>query len=231
MNDIGGLYNEGRERLSEMVRHLSPAELGRTVPACPKWTVQDVIAHLAGGCADLLADNIDGVTTAEWADAQVQRRKGHTITEVLEEWSDVGPRLAAIAGSLPSPLATIWALDLAAHEQDVRGAIGQPGARETQGLALAVDFLLREGVHRQLVGRGLGRVSVRTPVRSWTVGEEGGDEAEMAVELSLFEAFRALTGRRSSEQVARYDWTSDPERLLPAFEFGIFFSRTTDLHE
>ena len=231
MNDIGGLYTEGRERLSEMVRDLSPAELARTVPACPKWTVQDVIAHLAGGCADVLAGNIDGVTTADWADAQVQRRKDHTITEVLEEWSEVGPRLAAIAGSLPSPLPTIWVLDLAAHEQDVRGALAQPGARETRALVLAVDFLLREGLHRQLVGRGLGRVSVRTPVRSWTVGEEGGDEAEMAVELSLFEAFRALTGRRSSEQVARYDWTSDPERLLPAFEFGTFCSRTTDLHE
>jgi uncharacterized protein (TIGR03083 family) len=243
MNDIGGLYTEGRERLSEMVRDLSPAELARTVPACPKWTVQDVIAHLAGGCADVLAGDIDGVTTADWADAQVQRRKDHSITEVLEEWSEVGPRLAAVAGSLPSPLPTIWVLDLAAHEQDVRGAIAQPGARETRGLVVAVDFLVREGLHRQLVGRGLGRVSMRTPVGSWTVGGDAaslpvwtpasgaGEPAEMAVELSLFEAFRAMTGRRSPDQVARYDWTSDPERLLPAFEFGIFCSRTTDLHE
>ena len=260
VNDIGGLYTEGRERLSEMVRQLGPADLGRTVPACPEWTVQDVIAHLAGSCADVLAGNIAGVTTAEWADKQVRRRKDHTITQVLEEWSAVAPELEATAGSFPPPLPTLWILDLAAHEQDLRGALVQPGARETRGLVIAVDFLVREGLHRQLVGRRLGPMSVRTPIGSWTVGGQapsfpiwtpaagdgadasgrsrqlasstvGGGELEAAVELSLFEAFRALTGRRSPAQIARYNWTADSEPFLPAFQFGTFTTRRTDLEE
>lgn len=260
MDDIGGLYTEGRERLSEIVGHLAPADLARPVPACPEWTVLDVIAHLAGGCADVVAGNIAGVTTAEWANAQVRCRKDHTIAQVLEEWSAVAPRPEAIAGRLPPPLPTIWILDLAAYEQDVRGALIRPGAREAGGLVLAVDFLVQEGLHPQLVGRGLGPLSVRTPIGSWTVGGQapsfpiwapatgadaddsdrsgrlasstvGGGELEPAVALSLFEAFRALTGRRSPAQIARYDWTSDPEPFLPAFQFGTFTTRTTDLDE
>jgi uncharacterized protein (TIGR03083 family) len=260
VDDIGGLYNEGRERLSEIVRQLAPTELATTVPACPEWTVQDVIAHLTGGCADVLAGNIAAVTTAEWADEHVRSRKDHTITQVLEEWSAVAPRLEAIAGTFPSPLPTLWILDLATHEQDVRGALERPGARETRGLVMAVDFLVREGLHRQLVGRGLGTVSVRTPIGSWTVGGQApsiptwtpatvvgadvsdrssqlassgvdGGEPQAAVELPLFEAFRALTGRRSPAQIARYDWISDPEPFLPAFQFGTFTTRTTDLEE
>ena len=244
MNDIGSLYREGRKRLSEMVRQLAPHDLTRTVPACPKWTVQDVIAHLAGGCADVLAGNIAGVTTAEWADAQVLSRRDHTIDQVLEEWSTVAPRLEAMAGSFPSPLPTVWILDLATHEQDVRGALAQPGARDTRGLILAVDFLVREGLHRQVAGRGLGPLSVRTPIRSWVVGGQapsspimtpaagvGPGEPQVEVGLSLFDAFRALTGRRSAAQIARYNWTSDPEPFLPAFQFGTFTTRTTDLDE
>jgi uncharacterized protein (TIGR03083 family) len=259
VNDIGGLYAEGRERLSEMVLHLAPAEVARTVPACPEWTVRDVIAHLAGGCADVLAGNIDGVTTSQWADAQVRRRRDHTITQVLEEWSAVAPRLEAAAESFPSPLPTIWILDLTAHEHDVRGALARPGARETRGLVMAVDFLVRQGLHPQLVGRDLGPLAVRTAIGSWIVGGQatsaaiwapatdvdddadrsgrnvapatGAGRAATTVELSLFEAFRALTGRRSPAQIARYDWTSDPEPFLPAFQFGTFTTRTTDLDE
>jgi uncharacterized protein (TIGR03083 family) len=260
VNEIGGLYTEGRERLSEIVRQLAPADLARTVPACPDWTVHDVIAHLAGACADVLAGNIAGVTTAEWADAQVRGRKDHTITQVLEEWSAVAPRLEAMAGSFPSPLPTFWILDLAAHEHDVRGALARRGAREERGLVIAVDFLVREGLHRQLVGRGLGPLSVRTPSGYWTVGGQvpsfpiwtpaagvgtdhadrnhqltsspvGGGEPKAAIELSLFETFRALTGRRSPVQIARYNWTADPEPFLPAFQFGTFTTRTTDLDE
>ena len=260
MSEIGGLYTEGRERLSDIVRQLAPADLATTVPACPDWTVHDVIAHLAGGCADVLAGNIAGVTTAEWADAQVRCRKNRTITQVLEEWSAVAPRLEAMAGSFPSPLPTLWILDLTAHEHDVRGALVRPGAREERGLVIAVDFLVREALHRELVGRGLGPLSVRTPSGSWTVGGQapslpiwtpaagvgtddadrnrqltsstvGGGEPEAAVELSLFEAFRALTGRRSPRQIAGYNWTADPVFFLPAFQFGTFTTRTTDLDE
>lgn len=240
-----------------MVSDIPPADLSRNVPACPGWTVRDVIAHLAGGCADMLAGDIEGVTTAQWADSQVRRRQGHTVAQVLEEWAVVAPRLEAIVETFPAPLPTVWILDLTAHEHDVRGALVRPGARETPGLVMAVDFLVREGLHRRLVGRDLGPLAIRTPVAAWIVGgkapsaeiwdpagrvddSEGpgrevapasGASAATAVELSLFEAFRALTGRRSYAQIARYGWTSEPEPFLAAFQFGTFTTRTSDLYE
>lgn len=164
---------------------------------------------------------------------------------MLEEWSAAAPRLESSVQIHPSPLPTLWVLDLTAHEHDVRGALGRPGARETRALVMAVDFLVRQGLHRRLVEMELGGLAVRTPVASWIVGgdapsAETWDSASRvdesatrsrAVELSLFEAFRALTGRRSAAQIARYSWTSDPEPLLAAFQFGTFTTRTTDLDE
>lgn len=76
-DEIGGLYAEGRARLSGIVLDVPHADLERDVPACPGWAIRDVIAHLAGACTDVLAGNIDGVTTARWADAQVHRRQHH----------------------------------------------------------------------------------------------------------------------------------------------------------
>ena len=46
-----------------------------------------------------------------------------------------------------------------------------------------------------------------------------------------FELFRALTGRRSSAQIRRYDWTCDPEPYLPAFDYGPFTKSPTDIEE
>jgi uncharacterized protein (TIGR03083 family) len=230
MAGIGDLYREGRLRISGMVGDLGPVEAGRPVDACPGWTVHDVVAHLAGACADALAGRLDGVTTAAWADAQVAARRDRTLPELLEEWSTVAPPLEAEPDLFPERLQTIWVLDITVHEQDVRGALGRPGARESDAMAIALEFLVREGLDRRLAGAGLGPLEVRTGAKTWVVGEPDGGPAE-AVDLSQFELFRALTGRRSTAQIARYEWTCDPRPFLAAFEFGTFTTRTADLVE
>ncbi|MGH9263944.1 MAG: maleylpyruvate isomerase family mycothiol-dependent enzyme [Acidimicrobiales bacterium] len=232
MAEIGALYRAGRLRISELVGPLGAAGADRPVPACPGWAVRDVVAHLAGACADALAGRLDGVTTAAWADAQVDQRRERTIAELLEEWSTVAPPLEASADErLPSPLQTIWVLDVTAHEHDVRGALDRPGARDTEALLLVLDFLVREFMHRKMAGAGVGPVEIRTPVRSWVVGPDGEAGAVATLDVSPFELFRALTGRRSTAQIARLDWSADPSPYLPAFEFGTFTTRTTDLVE
>jgi hypothetical protein len=47
----------------------------------------------------------------------------------------------------------------------------------------------------------------------------------------LFELLRALTGRRSAEQIRRLDWTVDPHAYLPLFGLPPFTARDTDLVE
>ena len=248
MDELGGIYAEGRRRLSAIVRDLDDSGASTTVPACPQWCVRDVIAHLAGSCADVLSGNIDGVTTAAWADAQARERRHHSMAELLAEWSCVAPPLEAAPERLPAPLPTLWILDLTAHEHDVRGALGLSGARDSRGLLVAVDFLLREGLHPGLQSRSLGPLRVETSTLSWIIGGEESaarDDAGLGraeplseaeppmgmLRVGMFDLFRALTGRRSMQQLSTFDWTIDPAPFLPAFQFGTFTVRDTDLAE
>lgn len=243
MDGIGAVYGEGRERLSQLVVDLSDDEAETPVPACPAWTVRDVVAHLAGSCADVVAGNLDGVTTAPWADAQVSQRRGRTTAELVGEWSAIAPGLEAMAHRFPARMASLWVLDLTAHEHDVRGALGRPGARQSRGLDTGLELLVSEGLH-SVVALSLGPLAVRTPRASWVVGagspatptaasvdERATPEPVAALDASSFELFRALTGRRSSAQIARMAWSGDPGPFVPAFEFGTFTTRPTDLVE
>ena len=82
---IGALYADGRGRISDLVSGLGE-EAAAPVPACPQWSVHDVVAHLTGVCADILAGNIAGVATDPWTDAQVCARRDRSVEEVLAEW-------------------------------------------------------------------------------------------------------------------------------------------------
>ena len=238
-----------------MVRELDDNEAITAVPACPRWTVRDVIAHLAGACADILSGHMEGVTTQAWADAQVDERRDRPMAPLLEEWSRVAPPLEAAAERFPHPLPTLWVLDLTAHEHDVRGALGRPGARDTRATHVAVDFLVRRGLHPGLQARGLGPLRVETSTMSWIIGgerdaahvEESAGHGDAAsprsvsisvaqppletLRVDIFDLFRALTGRRSSHQLSTFGWTTDPAPFVPAFQFGTFTMRAADLVE
>ena len=61
--DLAGLYRETRERLVELVGSLDAAGLGVPVPACPGWSVADVVSHLAAVTEDALAGRLTGPPT------------------------------------------------------------------------------------------------------------------------------------------------------------------------
>ncbi|MGH9039638.1 MAG: maleylpyruvate isomerase N-terminal domain-containing protein [Acidimicrobiia bacterium] len=44
----GAIYAETRERVTALVRSLSPDELTGPVPTTPAWTPRDIVGHLAG---------------------------------------------------------------------------------------------------------------------------------------------------------------------------------------
>ena len=52
-----------------------------------------------------------------------------------------------------------------------------------------------------------------------------------SLEGSPFDLFRAMTGRRSENQVRRLRWEGDVDAFVPAFEFGPFTFPATDLVE
>ena len=66
--------------------------------------------------------------------------------------------------------------------------------------------------------------------REWVIGgEDAGAPNELGAEP--FEVFRAGTGRRSPSQIRSYRWSCDPDLYLPAFTYGPFVVRSTELVE
>ena len=100
MTSLGELYEQGRERIRALVLEGDP---GAGVPTCPGWRVRDVLAHVVGVSADLTTGNIAGATTAPWTAAQLEQRKDRPVEELLAEWDDAGPQLAAMADHLGAP--------------------------------------------------------------------------------------------------------------------------------
>lgn len=257
MGEIGEVYAAGRQRVTELVADLDAAAAATPVPACPDWSVGDVVAHLAGVCTDILAGNIEGVATDAWTAAQVEARRGRSIGELVAEWSEAGPQVEAFAEHFPGRVGSQWVLDLTTHEHDIRGALGRPGARDSEGVGIGVDFMVG-GLAASVTARGLVPLEVRADGRSWVVGTgepfegtvddalyegvlgridflaaaDGVEPAGSVAVPSGFDLVRALTGRRSVEQVRRFRWSvSDPGPYVAAFRFGPFTPSPTDLEE
>ena len=89
MSDIdhGAIYRGVRLRITGLVRDLPDEVLNRIAPATPEWRVRDVVAHLAGGTADIVSGNLDGVASDDWTQVQVEARRDTPIGEVLDEWA------------------------------------------------------------------------------------------------------------------------------------------------
>ena len=211
-----------QQSMSALGRDLTDDQAEQSVPACPEWTVRQVYAHQAGVAADILGGRLEGVTTDPWTDRQVTERAEHSLAEILDEWDADAPRLLEAMAPLGDAVDPRMVIDAWTHEQDVRGAVSRPGGRSGP----VMDWLAvtaRNHLQRQFERAGLPAVAVDT-------GDGPAPGAAASLSVDAFELARALTGRRSIDQMRAWAWTvADPEpylSLIPAFS-----ARTTDLIE
>jgi hypothetical protein len=101
----------------------------------------------------------------------------------------------------------VWpaVIDIASHEQDIRGALGRPGARDTQVIRLAA---------KGLIGSLDPPVPIRVSVEDTELRVGPADGPGLGLVTGRFEAFRWRMGRRSRAQLAALDWTGDPAPVL-----------------
>ncbi|HEX2575072.1 MAG TPA: maleylpyruvate isomerase N-terminal domain-containing protein [Aquihabitans sp.] len=220
--DTTTAYGETRRRITALLREAPPEAAERMVPACPAWTVQQLASHVVGVSADILAGNVGGAGTDPWTEAQVVARRGRSLAELADEWDDTCPQVeAALAGGL-LPAQAVF--DQVTHEHDLRGALDRTGEVDDRSVAIGLDF-----VHERWP---VVTVAAGLPPLHITAGDTelvAGDDPEVHLRLTGFEALRALTGRRSLDQVRRYDWGVDPEPWLPAFTWGPLRPSPVDL--
>ncbi len=218
-------YHDLRARVIELVRARDAAELQTIAPAAPEWRVHDVLAHLSGVCADVVAGNLDGVTTDPWTAAQVAPRRDWPTEQLLAEWEEQGSAVEAVIRHVPDlPDWNTFLFDAATHEQDIRGALGAPGERDTEPIRTLVDTVTSGAGRVEYAGGGVIRFELDDGTVICT-----SDEPVTSLRTSRFEIFRAVTGRRSVAQMLAYDWNPTPRPDL--LTLSIFQPRATDLVE
>lgn len=106
--------------------------------------------------------------------------------------------------------------DVVTHEHDIRAALQEPGARDSDAVVMGLGFIVPVFIE-SAASQG---ISVR--VRTAEGPEFGAGDATVALNGVGFELMRAMTGRRSAAQLREMDWEGDSRPILPAFTYGPF---------
>ncbi|MEJ2860101.1 maleylpyruvate isomerase N-terminal domain-containing protein [Actinomycetospora flava] len=203
-------WSRAQQRVIALVTGVSADRAETTVPACPDWTVRDLLSHMVGLGADVLAGDEPDDHNEEWTARQVDARRGRDVGALVAEWEVVAEPLRTwMAEHGTRPLG-----DVTIHEQDLRGALEEPGGRDTPAMAALRD---------RFVGRFAPRLDPGLPPIA-LVGEQwswcsDGEPADAAVEVraSDFDLARALMARRSASQLRAWTVRGDVEPYLAAF--------------
>jgi uncharacterized protein (TIGR03083 family) len=215
-------YRAVRTRTGDLVRGADRDALEAIAPATPEWRVKDLLAHLVGVTADVAEGRLDGVATEPWTAAQVAARREATVDDLLAEWDERGPGFEATLVVLPEPVASQAVFDAITHEQDIRQALGVPGGRDSDAVAIAFEFCMGAGT--QAGGPALRVVH--------DAGEttRGDGEPVAIITTSRFEYVRAVSGRRTEAEISAFGWNGTPQPELVVFA-PLFTMRSTSLQE
>lgn len=213
MEEHAKAYAKVRESLCDLVSSLDDGAASIVTAGCPEWRVKDVLAHVASSAAELSAGRFPSGDLETWISEQVEARHDKSISELITEWSDGAPGFEKILTTMPGIMSGALTGDVVTHEQDIRGAIGKPGARGGAGFELALAHYA-EQLGTRITGAGLGTLRIRH-----NGGEivAGGGDAVATVTADDFELVRALTGRRTGDQIASYKWEGDASPYLSIF--------------
>lgn len=205
-------YSSTREQLIEQLTALDDLSTieAMMVPSCPEWSVKEVVAHVSGLVADVLAGVAGPLGTDENTSRQVSTRSSSSLVEVCEEWAGNSAAIAAVFADAPMRGFGLTA-DLAVHVHDLAEMLDgidvpavettllgcqryvpllQERAADTLDLALAVS----------LEGEQWPTIAGRSPLRMT------GTQVDF---------LRSVTGRRTRSQTeAAFAFQGDPSALL-----------------
>lgn len=217
--DVGDAYDEGRRRFSALGRELDEQQAARPVPALPGWTVKDTFAHVSALATEVVTGNrIEGVPGEERTQAGVDARASWSLSEVLDEWDDTGPRFASMLTEMGRDASPNPAIDVWTHEVDVRGALGIEIPADGGGAEAILHSIVRRGLGRRWAGQGVPALRVVLPEEEWVAGD---GEPSGALRTDRFEIARVFLGRRSPAQMSSLAWDCDPSPWIDGlFVFG-----------
>jgi len=205
-------YRNARERITALVRDAAPEMLDAIAPATPEWRSRDVLAHVVGVATDVVNGNVAEAGGDGWTAVQVDSRRDASVDALLDEWETSGRQVDAFVLALPTEITGQLIADTVTHEHDLRHAFGVPGARDSDAVSIGVDWVVA-------VLGGMYDAAGEPALRLSHDGREstcGTVEPAITLRASTFELARAVTGRRTLDEIRAYDWSPSaaPERLL-----------------
>ena len=206
MPELSDGYHVTRTRVSELVRSLDDADLARPVPACPDWTVHELVAHLCGIPEALASGDYPGSDTQAWLDRLVEERGDVPVGELLDRWEACAAAASAVVDGGGGQLF----VDVVSHEHDLRGAVDRPGARGTSEVRAVVQLLL-DLLAPAIADAGLGALVIDSGEVRWAsqFARPG-----CTIRVDPWEAIRVLQSRRTAEELRARPVTGDIEPYL-----------------
>jgi uncharacterized protein (TIGR03083 family) len=232
MADLSQVYEDTRASLRDFVAGLDPEDVDRSVPATPGWTVRDILAHLTGDAACIVVGDfpreffaafgdVAGITPLNrWTAGQISERAGRSVDELFREWDAASGSLQPLLrgenpwpDGIPDFADRVVVTDLGVHQQDIYGAFGISRDRDGVPVKVGLSGYIAT-TDMRLKSDGVGAIRFVAADKEWTAG---GTEPIATLRATRFELFRALSGRRSMDQLRAYDWDGDPEPFLKYF--------------
>jgi uncharacterized protein (TIGR03083 family) len=214
------IYRKARARVADLAATLSNEQLQAPIPATPRWTAHELLAHLVGCAADAASGRVDGAPGDQWTARHVGERRRHSVGELLVEWDRVG--LAAESTLTEEQIfGPNMAADVICHEADLHEALGLPRVdREHWQPFLEVMMLYL----RQQLRHGTTVLILDDEGHQWSCGS---GEPTTLLRADGYELLRATHSRRSRRQIVAWDWT--PTAVEQMIErFGFFGPRDDD---
>ncbi|GAA2061003.1 maleylpyruvate isomerase N-terminal domain-containing protein [Williamsia deligens] len=200
-------WTAAQQRVIGLVGAASSRAVESRVPACPDWTVRDLLSHMVGIGADVVAGHEPDDHDADWTAAQVASRRDRDVAELIAEWRGLtGPMCDHLRQSGDRPVT-----DITIHEQDLRGALRIRGATDTDAFRHVRDRFAGR------LGDRLGDLpTVELRGHHWNWRSADGDPA-VVIAAGDADLARALVSRRSAAQLRAWTIVGDVEPCLGAF--------------
>ena len=198
-------FRATREHITRLVE-AHPDAADRIVPACPEWTVRDLLAHVIEHCRPAHGSS------------SLRPIGALDVPELLDEWAQTGPQVEARMAAGAGGNSAILVMDTFTHELDLRRVVQVPMPADHPAFPTAMGVVLG-GFSASVHGHGVQALRIETEGAQWTAGWGSAAATLRAHPLDLY---RSLAGRRTHQQIAELSWSAPARPWLPAFTWGPF---------
>lgn len=180
------------------------------VPACPEWTVTDLVTHLL---------EVAGNVAARLGSPAVTAQPRHLGADLgMEEWDRVSLVLEPLVELGGPRSAGRMVMDAFTHLLDLQAALDVPADPGHPAYRSTLD-LLAGGFSASVRAHDLPALRIESPTTSWTTGD---GPVVRTLRAGTHDLHRSLAGRRSHAEIAALGWDGPPGPWLPAFTWGPF---------